>query len=200
MKFLAIAWFLGSVGPVLQPPDPPITNHEQLIERIEQKYIENDKLIAMGAGGPFKRAVVDWVTPEYRPVVIEYLKEKAKDPKYLERAQRVLIALDDDETVSHAIHQFNDGSLNPASILCQNLKVDRIKDLIPIVSEGSETPRTVDIGKLRSPRYHAIDFSLSLIEGSGMFSHEEREWASGLWSNSYNDGPGPQIMCFGSIQ
>ncbi len=174
MKLFAMIWLLGSGRPVPQPPDPPITNHDELIQRIEEKYIGNDKLIKMGAGGPFKKAVVDWVTPEYRPFVVEYLKNKAKDPHYLERSQRVLIALNDEESVINAVNQFNDGTLISDSILWQNIKIENLKFLIPVIYNGSEIPRSVDLGRMKMPRSHAVDFSLAVIGSSELCAASAR--------------------------
>jgi hypothetical protein len=183
MKLLAIVLFLGSVGRVPQPPDPPITNHEQLIKRIDEKYIGNDKLIAMGAGGPFKRAVVDWVTPEYRPIVIEYLKNKAEDPKYLERAQRVLIALGDEEATTSAMKQFDEGTLAQDSVLWQNLKANNIKYWVPEIYEGSDKLIELWPRFKQSKRRMATTYLLDTVWNSNIFPEDSMQWAGELHYN-----------------
>lgn len=178
-------------GPVLV--DPPIKTHDDLMVRIEQKFI-GFRSPLYGWMEPPKMAVVDWVTPEYKPFAIDYLKVKAKDPKYLERAQRALIALNDEETLVEAIKHFSDGTLEPPSILSQNIKGDKIKYLIPVIYEGSEVPRRSDIGGPVSPRYHAMEVALLLIRFSGLFHDPVDHWGFRLHTEIVNFGADPHIM------
>jgi len=192
MKIILLTFLISSLkGPEIV--DPPIKNHDDLMVRIEQKFI-GFRSPEYGWQEPPKLAGVDWVTPEYRPVVIEYLKNKARDPQYLERAQRALIALDDEDTVVDAIKHFSNDTLNPVGILAQNLRGNRIKYLIPVIYEGSEISRDAGLGRPKTSRYYAIDMSLHLISGSGLFSDSVAQWASGFCSNSYNFGADPHIM------
>ncbi len=192
MKIIFLTLFIASLkGPVIV--DPPIRNHDELMERIEQKFIGYRSPL-YGWMEPPKLAVVDWVTPEYRPIAIEYLKSKAKDSQHLERAQRALIALDDEETLVDAIKQFKEGTTQNPSILAQNLPTNRIKDLIPVVYEGSEHSIKLDIGNVKSSRYQAVDLILGRIVRSQLYPDSTRRWASAFVSNSYNFGTNPHII------
>ncbi len=187
MKLLTILWFLGSIRPIPAPPEPPITNREQLIERIEKKFIGTDYDIAMGVRRPSNAPKTDWITPEYRPIVIDYLKNKARDPKYLERSLRVLVALNDEETMKDVLRQYNDGTLIDDTILMMNLHPEQIKDLVPIIYSGSDVPRKViDSQILKSPRIYAVYSIVDFLTWGPVFPDETMRWASGLNGNIHN--------------
>jgi len=192
MKLLTLAVAVASLkGPIIV--DPPIKNHDDLMVRIEQKFI-GFRSPEYGWQEPPKLAIVDWVTPEYRPTIIDYLKAKAKDPQYLERAQRALIALDDEETVVDAIKQFSDGTTQNPSVLAQNFTTNRIKDFILVVYDGSENPIKLDIGNVKSSRYQAIDLILGRIVSSQLFPDATGRWASGFRGHNYNNGSNPHSV------
>ncbi len=180
-------WILGSTRPILELPDPPITNHEQLIARIEKKFIGNDRAIALGGAGPSNAPKTDWITPEYRPIVINYLKNKARDPKYFDRSLRVLVALNDEETMKDVLRQYNDGTLIDDTILMMNLDAQKIKDLVPIIYSGSDTPRKVwNSVILKSPRICGVNSILDLMRWSPQFDDKTNQWASRLRGNIIN--------------
>ncbi len=183
MKIIPLALFLA----LLKGPEivyPPIKTHEDLIERTEQKFI-GFRSPSYGWIEPQKLVVVDWVKPEYRPIVIEYLKNKAKDPKYSERAQRTLIALDDDPTITTAIKQFDEGTLVEDSVLWQNLRAEKIKYWVPEIYEGADKLIELWPGFKQSRRRIALTYLLDTvgINEGGSFPVPATQWAGHLHYN-----------------
>jgi hypothetical protein len=196
MKTIALCLLLIASLRRPEVPDPPINNHEELIARIETKFIGNlergrDQFI------PPKLAKIDWVTPEYRPVVIDYLKKKSEAPEYLDRARRVLIALGDDETILAVASEFAQDRLNDKSILWQNLNGSSIKYMIPIIYDGSEARKNIgsgDIIKIQSPRREGITYALTIISASGLFNPNTYSWAAGMEYEIQDTDDDPHIM------
>jgi hypothetical protein len=192
MKLLSIVLLLGSLKYTPPKPEEPIKSHEDLVARIEKKYLRGPDPI--GFDEPTSKADVNWVTPDIKPEVIKYLRNKAEDPDFTLRAQRPLFALYDEETVLHVIKQFENGDLDSLQILQANLNRQNLKYLIPLIYQGSSTPRDVGFGLMQSPKRQAIGLFLDNIGLWNGFNGPSINWAMGMKFSMQKIGDDPHIM------
>ncbi len=192
MKFLAIFLLLGSLRVNAPNPPGPVTNYDELVARIENKFLRGPDPI--GFDEPTQHADVSWIPAEMRQQAVDYLKEKGKNAEVLERAQKPLIALGDEETMFRVIKQFEVGTLKNLGDLEVNLNAGNIKYLVPVIYGGASAPREVGFGKMQSPRRQAIDlFIKSLVPRNG-FTGPSAQWAGRLHYFSQKIGDDPHIM------
>jgi hypothetical protein len=189
---------LASVG--TGPPiiEAPINTREDLVARIDKEYI--------GDGAPFhgiakvpKGVFTDWVTPDFKPIIIEYLKAKAQKPEYFEKTQRALIALDDEATLIAAIDGFAKGTYAPDiehsySILGQNISPRGIKYLVPMIYEGYGKPRNFELHDIWSPQREAIKYFLYKLTLYRSFPSKTASWGAGFGSFTQDTGDDPHIL------
>lgn len=197
MKFILILLFASSAS-YIEPVEPPINTHEELIARIEKAFIGDDAPFHK-KGKPPSGAIVGWVTPEFRPLVIDYLKTKAQKPEYFERTQRALIALDDEATLIAAIDGFSKGTYASDikyshSILAQNISPRGIKFLVPMIYEGYGKPRDFEIHDTWSPQREAIKYFLERLTYYKLMPDRVAMWASALGNRIQDTGDDPHIL------
>ena len=197
IKLILLLLFSNSASYV-EPIELPINTHEELIARVERKFI-GDNAPRYGIDRLQNSVNTAWVTPEFRPIVIDYLKSKAQKPEYFERTQRALIALDDEATLVNAIAGFSKGTYAtnvkyPDSILAENISPRGMKYLVPMIYEGYGKPRDFEIHDHWSPQREAIKYFLVHIDSYNSFPGEVARWSMAFDHNIQDTGDDPHIL------
>jgi hypothetical protein len=194
MKILSLfLLLLGWLKYTPPKPEEPIKNHEDLVARIEKKYLRGPDPI--GFDEPTPKADVTWVTPELKPEVVEYLKTWAKqNPELYIRAQRPLVALSDEETMLHTIKQFEDGTLKELDILELNLNRKNLKYLVPVIYQGPVEAKNNGFGLMRSSRRQALGLFVRNIGPWNGYQNPSTEWAAGVKYSIQTTGDDPHVM------
>lgn len=165
----------ASVIPGVEPPDPPVNNHDDLIALTKLKFIGTPKEIEHHMANPPSTAKIAWVKPEYKKEVITFLRAEIKTNKEYESAiYRALVGLGDENSIEEVIQKMKAKDRQAEYDFFDNINRENIKFVVPLIYEGDASAN-----KFGQPFWmHAASKLLaSIVVDNDKISKDVNHWA-----------------------